>query len=220
MEKNSPTRERVLALLRGRPSGMTVGELSSALELKHNGVRKHLATLTRHGLFSAERVGAPGIGRPPTRYRIAGRAEPGYAERALARLLLSAAAGVEPREAEQIAFESTQTFPGATIDDTLGALGFAPTDVTREPQRRAGGRTIELRACPFLELVARPHGKLICAFHRGLVRRDMPVGSELHEFRIAPSGPRCRIVLARSVRLAGCDEPPTTSSGTRTRSSG
>lgn len=114
----------------------------------------------------------------------------------LSGLLLQAVGGLDAREAERIALESKigRTGPG-TLDDTLASLGFAPADVTSSAQRDDGGRTIELRACPYLELVGRPHGKLICAFHRGIVRRDMPVGAELREFRIAPDGPRCRIVL-------------------------
>ena len=107
-------------------------------------------------------------------------------------MLLRAIENVDVKEAERIAFESG---PSQKLEDMLGSLGFAPAEISSRAEKRAGLRTIELRACPFLDLVDAPKGRLICAFHRGLVRRDMPEGAELDEFRILPEGPRCRIVL-------------------------
>lgn len=187
------TRDRVLATFCEHPSGLTIAELAAVLGLKHNAVRKHLVALAKAGSIAAERLPPMSVGRPATRYRIVPSATPGYADRTLSRMLLQAVGGVDVSQAERIAFEM---HPAQPLEDTLSALGFAPADVTSAAERDAGRRTIELRACPFLELVAEPHGKLICAFHRGLVRRDMPTGAELREFRVAPRGLRCRIVLA------------------------
>jgi DNA-binding transcriptional ArsR family regulator len=186
------TRERVLEVLQQHPDGLTAAGLAAALGLKHNGVRKHLAALTRAGRVSAARRLPSAVGRPATVYRASSEAVPGYPHRMLSRMLLRAVEGIDAREAERIAFESG---PSQALGDMLGSLGFAPVEVGSLAEARAGVRTIELRACPFLDLVDAPHGRLICAFHRGLVRRDMPEGAELDEFRILPDGPRCRIVL-------------------------
>ena len=191
------TRERLVNALREFPEGQTVAELAGILELKHNAVRKHLAALSGEGLVTTSRLPRRGAGRPLTCFRLARMDEPGRADRMLSKLLLAALGDIDADEAERVAFTSEPTRPGApSLEGTLSSLGFAPADITPAAQRAEGGRTIELRACPYLDLVARPHGHLICAFHRGLVRRDMPTGASLREFRIAPRGPRCRIVLA------------------------
>lgn len=191
-ERPPSTRARVLALLQEHPSGLTPAELAAELGLKHNGVRKHLAALVSAGRVSAERRSSHAVGRPSTVYRSIGDAIPGYPHRMLSRMLLRAVANVDAQEAERLAFESA---PSQRLEDMLGSLGFAPMEISSLAERRAGLRTIELRACPFLDLVTAPHGRLICAFHRGLVRRDMPEGAELDEFLIRPDGPRCRVVL-------------------------
>jgi predicted ArsR family transcriptional regulator len=190
--RSARTRDRVLELLQEHPAGLTPAELAAALGLKHNGVRKHLAVLAGAGRVSAERRAPFTVGRPSTVYRALGEAVPGFPHRMLSRMLLRAVEHVEARDAERIAFESG---PSQKLEDMLGSLGFAPAEITSLAERRAGRRTIELRACPFLDLVEAPHGRLVCAFHRGLVRRDMADGEELDEFRILPEGPRCRIVL-------------------------
>ncbi len=191
------TRDQLVAMLREHAGGLTIAELAGLLGLKHNGVRKHLVALSALGSVAAERLSPTSAGRPPTRFRIAGEPTSEFADRTLSRLLLQALGDVDAREAERIAFNSHGTPAGATtLDNTLSSLGFAPVDVTSASERNAGGRTIELRACPYLDLVGQPPGQLICAFHRGLVRRDMPTGTALQEFRIATRGPRCRIVLA------------------------
>jgi predicted ArsR family transcriptional regulator len=194
-----PTRDRLVSILRAFPEGRTVAELASILGLQQNGVRKHLVVLSQRGLVAAARVPPSTVGRPPTRFRLADPDTRGHADRMLSTLLLDALGDIDPSAAERVAFNSKPTRPGApSLDGTLSSLGFAPADITPASQRAEGGRTIELRACPYLELVGRPHGHLICAFHRGLVRRDMPAGAALEEFRVLPGGPRCRIVLATS----------------------
>jgi predicted ArsR family transcriptional regulator len=194
MERNAGrTRDRLLALLQERPDGSSATELAAALGLKHNAVRKHLAALITTGAIAGYRRASGSAGRPPMVYRAVGEAVPGYPHRMLSRMLLRAVEDIDEREAERIAFESGSP---QRLEDTLGSLGFAPTEITSLADRRAGYRSIELRACPFLDLVAAPHGRLICAFHRGLVRRDTPDGAELEEFRVLPAGPRCRIVLS------------------------
>jgi predicted ArsR family transcriptional regulator len=200
LEADSPparTRERVIAVLREHPRGLTIGELTGLVGLKQNAVRKHLVALAAAGSVTAERLSPSAVGRPPARYRLVEANPNVLADRVLARLLLAASGGVGEGAAEQIALDSSLVRSRtSTLDDTLSVLGFAPADVTPAAKRRVGGRTIELRACPFLELVGQPNGRLICAFHRGLVRRDMPEGSTLEEFRVVPNGPRCRVVLA------------------------
>jgi predicted ArsR family transcriptional regulator len=191
------TRERVVALLRERPSGLTITELAAALGLKPNAVRKHLVALAQAGQVTAERLRPASVGRPATRYRAVDATAGDHAHRALARVLLKAVAGLDAREIERLA--SLAGHPRA-LEGTLGSLGFAPADVSSASQAAAGYKAIELRACPYLDLVAEPRGELICAFHRGLVQRDAPVGAVLEEFHVVPTGPRCRIVLSGVAR--------------------
>lgn len=186
------TRERVLEVLRERRSGLTIAQLAAALGLKHNAVRKHLVALAQSGHVTAERLRPSSVGRPATRYRAVGPGTGEPAHRALARVLLKVAGGSDAAQVEALAFE---TGPVRPLEDMLAGLGFSPADVSSAAQAAAGRRIIELRACPYLDLVAEPRGELICAFHRGLVRRDAPPGAELEEFHVAPAGPRCRIVL-------------------------
>lgn len=190
------TRDRVLATLREHPAGLTIAELATILGFKPNAMRKQLVALSALGSVAADRAAPRVVGRPPARFRLAGDDTTGHADRMLSRLLLRTLGDVDANEAERIALQSQPARPGAALDDTRGSLGFAPVDITSASQRAAGGRTIELRACPYLELVAEPHGQVICAFHRGLVRRDMPAGAALREFQVAPRGPRRRIVFA------------------------
>ena len=183
----------MVALLRERPSGLTIAELAAALALKPNAVRKHLVALAQAGHVTAERLRPASVGRPATRYRAVDPSAGDHAHRALAHVLLKAMAGVDTREIERLALVAGH--PRA-LEETLGSLGFAPADVSSAAQAAAGYKTIELRACPYLDLVADPRGELICAFHRGLVQRDAPAGAVLEEFHVAPRGPRCRIVLS------------------------
>jgi predicted ArsR family transcriptional regulator len=187
------TRERVVALLRERPSGLTIAELAAALDLKPNAVRKHLVALAQAGQVTAERLRPASVGRPATRYRAVDATSGDHAHRALAHVLLKAVGRLDAGEIEHAAFLAGH--PRA-LEETLASLGFAPANVSSASQAAAGYKAIELRACPYLDLVAEPRGELICAFHRGLVRRDAPVGAALEEFHVAPKGPRCRIVLS------------------------
>ena len=191
------TRERVVGLLRERPSGSTIAELAAALGLKQNAVRKHLVALAQAGQVTAERLRPASVGRPATRYRAVGAGAGDHAHRALSHVLLKAVAGVDASEIERFAL---QTGHPRVLEDTLGGLGFAPADISSAAQAAPGHKIIELRACPYLDLVAEPRGELICAFHRGLVQRDAPVGAVLEEFHVAPRGPRCRIVIRGSAR--------------------
>lgn len=191
-DARSGTRGRLRLLLQEHPSGLSVTELAAALGLKQNGVRKHLAALAATGEIVAGSRPSMAAGRPARVYRPVSQV-PGYPHRMLARMLLRAIEGVDADEAERIALTSG---PPQTLDDMLGSLGFAPAEITPGAERRAGRRIIELRACPFLDLLDAPHGHLVCAFHRGLVRRDMPEGASLDAFRVVPEGPRCTIELS------------------------
>ena len=156
-------------------------------------MRKHLVALAQAGQVSAERLRPASVGRPATRFRAVDTSAGDHAHRELAQVLLKAVDGVEAREIERFALQAGH--PRA-LEETLGGLGFAPADISSAAQAAAGRKIIELRACPYLDLVAEPRGDLICAFHRGLVQRDAPAGAVLEEFHVAPGGPRCRIVLS------------------------
>jgi predicted ArsR family transcriptional regulator len=187
------TRERVVELLSERPAGSTIAELAAALGLKRNAVRKHLVALAEAGQVTAERLRPASVGRPATRYRAVGAGAGDRAHHELAHVLLQAVEGVEASEIERFALRTGHPRP---LAEMLGGLGFAPADISSAAEAAAGRKIIELRACPYLDLVAEQRGELICAFHRGLVQRDAPVGAVLEEFHVAPRGPGCRIVLS------------------------
>ena len=183
----------MVALLRERPSGFTIAELAAALDLKPNAVRKHLVALAQAGQVTA-RTTPSGFRRSPRDPLSSRGCECRRPRSPCTRARATQGQGRRrTREIERFALLAGH--PRA-LEESLGSLGFAPADVSSASQAAAGYKTIELRACPYLDLVAEPRGELICAFHRGLVQRDAPGGAVLEEFHVAPRGPRCRIVLS------------------------
>ncbi|MEO6629691.1 MAG: ArsR family transcriptional regulator, partial [Aquihabitans sp.] len=82
----SPTRRRLLELLRGADSACNVHELGEAVGLHPSTVRFHLETLRQAGLVARREQRAAGAGRPRTAYvAIREHAEAGYEN--LARML-------------------------------------------------------------------------------------------------------------------------------------
>jgi predicted ArsR family transcriptional regulator len=143
------TRERLFAVLREHPGGLTVAQLGALLALKPNAMRNHLAAPSGLGSVAADRSPPRGGGRSPARFRLAGDDKTGHADRMLSRPLLQALGGIRASEAERSVLNSKPArYSGASLDDTLSSLGFACLDISSRSQRGAGHRTIELRACP------------------------------------------------------------------------
>lgn len=175
------TRDTVLAAIRTAPVPPTVEEIARDLGLHHNSVRLHTAALRDAGLIAQDSRPGGGRGRPQVTYRTTDRgAWTGPRDyRLLASLLLADRAGGELSDARRLGAEWGRRLAAASPrgggddddDDTTGTthrvmaaldeLGFEPTPVP------AAGR-IELRNCPFLELVDREDGA-VCAIHAGML---------------------------------------------------
>lgn len=179
------TRERVLTEIRTAESPPTVDELATTLGLHRNSVRLHAAALQEAGLITQGSRGTGGRGRPqvvyaPTRSgaRAGGRnyellaevlfdhlrdteADPAAAARCAGR----AWGG---RLAEELG-ESEVAGVGSDAENEAAVGGEVPTvlaDLGFEPV--GDEATIELRNCPFRELVD-SHQGLVCALHAGML---------------------------------------------------
>lgn len=188
-----PARARVLDAVRGASAsgpGATVGELTASLGGHPNTVRHHVTALVAAGLVDvAPAVGAPGRGRPATRYRTTPTAEGLVGGSEMVGEYVALAAAFAERLAEQggdpggdarsigqawgeallvrdadsgPAGRSAAAAPHVKVMGVLGRLGFSPSV---DPPASA---TVLLRTCPLLES-ARRHPEVVCQVHRGLV---------------------------------------------------
>jgi predicted ArsR family transcriptional regulator len=176
-------RVRLLRLL-DEHGPLDVHELGERLGLRPNGVRRHLALLTRAGLVAA----APGDslpgrpGRPRLRYAPTGD-RVGYP--LLADMLAGALArGGDPDavEAEGARWGRRLVGPdGDTLIALLDRLGFAP-----EATASDDGVRVDIHRCPFIE-TARAHPGVVCSLHLGLMRGALAeLGEPLEAQRLDP----------------------------------
>lgn len=175
---------------------MSINQIAQRLAVHPNTVRFHLDALLGSG--QVERVAVPPrtAGRPPLFFRAARRMAPDGPRqyRLLAAILVrELERQPDPRRraieagrswAHQVAATEGRTDPSAAtptddpVDGLVGLLdelGFAP----QRTEARDGSR-IELRHCPFLELVE-DSSEIICAVHLGLMQGSLqaseaPVG--------------------------------------------
>lgn len=175
------TRETVLGAIRTAPTPPTVEEIASALGLHHNSVRMHTAALREAGLIAQGSRAGGGRGRPQVTYRTTERgAWTGPRDyRLLASLLLADRVGgsADARRlglewGRRLAAAKPRGGDGRTDDDdddrivaVLDELGFEPA---RPPMPTPAETRVELRNCPFLELVDREDG-VVCAIHAGML---------------------------------------------------
>lgn len=165
---------------------MEITEISERLGVHANTVRFHLGTLIANGRvehFSAE-GGVPG--RPARLYRPVRGMDPKGPRhyRALAEALTESLADTpDPRKRAVEAgrawgrrqAEGSKTCSGDSSEavtrlrDMLHELDFAPEQPI---DTGGGGRRIDLRHCPFLEL-ALERGEVVCSLHLGLMRGAM-----------------------------------------------
>jgi predicted ArsR family transcriptional regulator len=194
------SRRAIQAVLEGSPHGMTVAELSGALGVHPNAVRKQLRALMAEGALGAERVRSGGRGRPFVRYRAAAAGRDTAAVRRLATMLVELLAGLGPDEAAVEEFGRRQAPLLATGDgrtallDAITAMGFAPRETTPPGGARAGRLELVLGNCPFRDAAAAAGGGLVCVLHRGISRGLV---------ELTPSG-RLTAFEARPPREAGC----------------
>lgn len=167
---------------------MEIIEIAERLGVHANTVRFHLATLVSNGQvehLSAER-GVPG--RPARLYRPVQGMDPQGPRHylALAEALTESLAGTtDPRQRAIEAGrawgrrQAVGTGPGGGAGDSSDAvdrLRLMLTELDFDPERPAdtggGGRRIDLRHCPFLEL-ALERREVVCSLHLGLMRGAM-----------------------------------------------
>lgn len=171
-----PRRAEILRLLRETPAGLDADHLARRLELHPNTVRWHLGHLADAGLVTAERMHRRTPGRPRLVYRVAtGTGETSgfrFLSAVLASALHTAPDGAASAEAAGVAWGAHLVEPPppfaqlpreVAIDRLVGLLrdhGFSPSHE---------GATIEMRHCPFHELVD-AYGDVVCGLHLGLLR--------------------------------------------------
>lgn len=165
------TRDLVLTQIRTATTPPTVDEIASALALHPNSVRLHAGALEEAALVTRGTRPTGGRGRPLTVYRPTpkGARAGGRNYEILAEVLVDHIAATEP-EPELAARAAGRAWGerlaharrGGTahvVPAVLTELGFEPDgDLT----------TIELRNCPFRELVD-THQGLVCSLHAGML---------------------------------------------------
>jgi predicted ArsR family transcriptional regulator len=176
----SPTRRRLLELLKSEPTARDVHDLGAAVGLHPSTVRFHLETMRRAGLVVRQTHRHDGRGRPRTVYAAVQPQHGRGQYEGLAALLaagLADTADERSARAEQIGEQwagqlmGVPTLDGAADEEVavhvsglFERLGFAPELRTSE-----AGRQIALHACPFRP-VARDHPEVVCAVHLGLLQ--------------------------------------------------
>jgi predicted ArsR family transcriptional regulator len=173
-------RDLILQLLRRAARPRSITEIADELDVHPNTVRFHLDTLLRDRRVEQLRAASGARGRPPVLYRAARTMDP--AGPTNYRLLAGMLAGqltessARPRQAARqlgrrygarlvpTARRTSRAESLRSLRATLDELGFAP-----EPPRSTRDDEINLRHCPFLELVAE-RGEVICALHLGLMQ--------------------------------------------------
>ncbi len=177
------SRARVLDLLRGAGSPLTVHETADRTGLHPNTARFHLDGLVELGLATREPQARETPGRPSMTYRAAAGAGPGSGRRyrLLAEMLASLIAGTMPEPGKAAvaagrewgAYLTEQPLPyqrqGAVeaierLAGIMDELGFAPQAVADGKQHR-----LCLHECPFRE-VAQRHQEVVCLLHLGLTQ--------------------------------------------------
>lgn len=182
---SSPTRRRLLALLRADDAARDAHDLAQVVGLHLTTVRFHLEVLRRAGLLGRSSSPQAGAGRPRTVYAAvsAARADVSDGYRQLAGLLaahLSDTAEARSVRAEQAGRDwAGHLLPavgdtGLTVGEAAGRVSGLFADLGFEPELTTIGqdRQIALRACPF-RAVAREHPEVVCSVHLGLLRGSL-----------------------------------------------
>lgn len=196
-----PTRERLVAALRGAGRACGVDHLAAHTGLHVNTVREHLALLEEAGLVTSAPEHRDGPGRPRMVYRATDRASvadpDGY--RTLAQVLSSyvaataADATAAGREAgiawgrQLVRGTGDDAAPGvpealARVVELLDGFGFAPELETRP----VDDPVVHLHRCPFVE-IAREHQDVVCSLHLGLLQGALAeLGSDVEATELLP----------------------------------
>lgn len=192
---DSPTRDRVHAVVREAVRPLTVAEIAEAVGVHRTAARRHLQRLTEVGRVHELTLPPVGRGRP----RLAYRAVDEQPYRTMATWLAEA---IDPQTAISIGRSvgvSLTTSRGTAVEqivDEATRRGFDP-----QVERGAGGRLdVVLRACPFAD-VARHSPAVVCGLHRGIMEGIAATAGGVAVERLEvvdPTRGDCRLVL-RSV---------------------
>ncbi len=178
----SPTRRRLLELLRAGDTPRDAHDLARAIGLHLTTVRFHLEVLRRAGLLARHPHPQAGVGRPRTAYFPVSRGGTD-AYQGLAGLLaahLSDTTVERAARAEQAGLAwaehlvSTVTGTDRTVDVAARQVSGLFAEMGFEPELTAIGadRQIALHACPF-RAVARELPEVVCSVHLGLLRGSL-----------------------------------------------
>lgn len=166
----SGTRRRVLTAIRTATAPPTVDELATALDLHPNSIRLHTAALREADLITQGGRTRGGRGRPLTVYSPTERgARAGHRNyEVLAGVLVEhlSTTADDPSAAARTAGRTWGARLAAERDDAGSLTPTILHELGFEPDRR--GSTIELRNCPFRELVD-SHQRVVCALHAGML---------------------------------------------------
>src|SRR5690625_4990866 len=180
----SPTRAKVLGVLRSRERAQTVAEVAEELAVHPNTVRFHLAGLIERGQVERVETAPQGAGRPAVRVRAVAAMDPAGPRhyRVLAEVLTFGLADApEPAErarrvgrawggrlvASEPGAMSGREPAGAGVADPVSGLLAMLDDLGFAPDR--SGSDISLRHCPFLELAASA-SEAVCSVPLGLMQ--------------------------------------------------
>jgi predicted ArsR family transcriptional regulator len=202
----SERQKQLLKLLRGSKPGLSVDELSKALEITRNAVRQHLATLEVGGLVVAGASRPSGGGRPQQLYVLTERGTE-MAPRQYSWLAQLVVASVQREEgvdmgkrmaeiganvAQQIRSQypnlSTHEEKVEKLAEVMDQLGYS----TRNTSVSGGESIIEADNCVFHSLAKKDLA--ICHLDRGLMETFTDSNVEHHEC-MARGGDVCRFKL-------------------------
>jgi predicted ArsR family transcriptional regulator len=214
----SPTRARLVELLRDSGDEMGVRALADAIGLHPNTVRGHLGILENAGLVTCSTAVSAGPGRPRHVYRAVREREARSDEdderyRLLASLLAERVRSERPQAPSAVEHaavtwgrhlvgradgELTPERAVARLVELLGRLGFdAKVEGDLLEGNLAEGFALRIGDCPFSD-VARTHPEIACAVHRGLTTGLLQAlgGSiELVHMVADPESRRCQATL-------------------------
>ncbi len=168
----SPTRRRVLEVLRQEAAPQDAAAIAHRLGLHVTTARFHLDQLVAAGLAERAAGAEQRRGRPRMLYRTAGDARDDDARTLLIEVLAAALARGEDGvgRAVQAGRRWAETFPRPDAGDPAPGLVAALDRLGFAPEKADGDAAIRLRACPFRE-AARAHPEVVCSVHRGLVEQ-------------------------------------------------
>lgn len=210
----SPTRERLMEVLRSADGPMSSRELATSVDLHPNTVRSHLGILVNAGLVACARQAPRGRGRPRHVYTAIGEPHDVQARfdgesYDLLAAVLADRVRIDHADADRVIEETAAAWVGQRVggDPTpstdreaierllgmLAALGFA----SRTVNAADGSVNLVADRCP-IAAVARSHPDVACSFHRGVVRGLLAsLGGRvaLAGLEVAPLGDGCRAIL-------------------------